>query len=71
MNLTNWDAFDYSKFATANSSISSGPAATDNYTKTINPSTTHTKSNVTYNTGYSTLEIGIESLSFGLMNLSG
>ena len=71
MNLTNWDAFSYFNYNAANSSISSGPATTKNYTATINPSATHTTSNVTYNTDYSTIEIGIETLSFGIMNNTG
>lgn len=70
MNLTNWDAFSYFGYNSANSSISSGPSATKNYTNTINPSDYHTTSNVTYNTDYSTIEIGIETLSFGVMNYS-
>ena len=67
MNLTNWDAFPYFVNKSANSSISSGPFAANNYTYTINPSYTHTTSNVAYNTDYSTIEIGIETLSFGYM----
>ena len=72
MNLTNWDAFSYFDYNAANSSISSGPAAANNYTNTINPSAiNHTTSNVTDNTDYSTIEIGIETLSFGYMRWTG
>jgi len=71
MNLTNWNWGYYCCFIEKDfSSISSGPGAANSYSDTINPSFEHTISNVTYNSDYSTIEIGIETLSFGLMNIS-
>jgi len=73
MNLTNWNFTTNNLYLTYNSSIASGPGAakTGSYPLTIDPSKGYyTTSNVTYNTDYSTIEIGIETLSFGLMNVS-
>lgn len=74
MNLTNWDFYyNFYSYSTYNSSIASGPGAASSYPFTIDPTATngfHTTSNVMYNTDYSTIEIGIETLSFGLTNIS-
>lgn len=66
MNLTNWDAFPYSLYnRTYKSEIASGPNAFRSFGFSVQFSNNNVTLNTSYNSNFSTLEIGINSLSFG------